>query len=509
MPPLLAPGRRAALTVGLSLAVFMNVLDLSIANVAIPAIAGALGASADQGTWVITSFAVSAAIAMPLTGWLGRRFGEVRVFLACTAGFTAASVLCGLAPSLAILITMRAVQGALAGPMIPLSQSLLLNNYPDDRKNFAFAFLMMVTVVAPVAGPILGGWITDNWSWEWIFYINVPAGLAAVVVSGVLLRGRETPTTRAPVDAVGVGLLALGVGSLQILLDRGKDLDWFGSPTIVVLALVAAVGLTFFVAWELTDAHPAVDLRLFRQRNFAAGTVALCLGYSAYFGNVVLLPLWLQTQEGYTATWAGLATAPIGVLPMLLAALVARSMSFVDLRWLTTASFGVLGAVSFWYAGFNSEVTFGLLAWSRVAQGLGVALFFVPLMTIVLSGLPAGRVASASGLANTLRTLAGSFATSLTTTLWDRREALHHSHLAEGVTAFDPATRATLDQLHALGAHGAAALAALDRTIVRQAYMLATNDLFFLWGWLFLALIGVLWFARPPFTPAGARGAGH
>jgi DHA2 family multidrug resistance protein len=494
MPPLTAR-QRAALTVALSLAVFMNVLDLSIANVAIPDLAGELGTSADQGTWVITSFAVTAAIAMPLTGWLGRRFGEVRVFLVCTAMFTIASLACGLSSSLPMLIAMRTLQGAFGGPMIPLSQSLLLNNYPDDRKNLALALLMMVTIVAPVLGPILGGWITDNWNWAWIFYINVPVGIVATLLTAALMRGRETPTARVPVDYVGIGLLALGIGSLQIMLDRGKDLDWFGSGAIVALAAVALVALAFFVVWELTEERPAVDLSLFARRNFTAGTLALCLGFGAYFGNIVLLPLWLQTQMGYTATWAGLATAPVGLIPVALVALIARYSRGIDLRWITTASFCALGVASFWFAGFNTEVSFAMLAWSRFAQGIGLALFFVPLMSILLSGLPPERVASASGLANTLRTLAGSFATSLTTTWWDRREALHQARLSESITLFNAP------------AHVDNALAMLERSIVQQAYMLATNDLFWLWGWTFLALIAVVWFARPPFSAAGHASA--
>ena len=508
MPPL-SPAQRAAITVSLSLAVFMNVLDLSIANVAIPSIAGELGVSADEGTWVITSFSVSAAIAMPLTGWLGRRFGELRTFLVCTAAFTFASFLCGLALDLPLLIAMRVAQGLFAGPMIPLSQSLLLANYPDDRKNLALSLLMMVTVAAPVLGPILGGWITDNWRWEWVFYINVPVGIVATLLTAWLLRGRETPTARVRVDRVGIGLLAIGVGSLQVMLDRGKDLDWFGSPAIVALAVGACVALAFFVAWELTDEQPAVDLRLFAGRNFTAGTVALCLAYAVYFGNIVLLPLWLQTQMAYTATWAGLATAPVGALPIVLAPFVGRHMHRADLRWLATASLVAFAATSFWYAGFNTQVTFSELAWSRFAQGLGLALFFPPLLTIVLSGLPASRVASAAGLANTLRTLAGSFATSLTTTWWDRREALHQTHLTERASALDPIARGALDQLQALGAPGTPGFAVLERTIVQQAYMLATNDLFWLWGWIFLALIGVMWLARPPFTAGGAQLAGE
>ncbi|MEJ0085219.1 MAG: DHA2 family efflux MFS transporter permease subunit [Pseudomonadota bacterium] len=498
MPPL-TPGRRAAVTVSLSLAVFMNVLDLSIANVAIPTIAGDLGVSADNGTWLITSFAVCAAIAMPLSGWFGRRFGELRTFIFCTAAFTVASLLCGLAVDLPMLIAMRAVQGLVSGPMIPLSQSLLLANYPDERKNVALSLLLMVTIAAPVLGPILGGWITDNWSWEWVFFINVPIGIVASLSTAFLLRGRETKTEKIPIDKIGIGLLALGLGSLQVLLDRGKDLDWFGSSTIITLAAIALIALVLFVAWELTDEHPAVDLRLFARRNFTVGAVALCLGYGVYFGNIVLLPLWLQMQLGYTATWAGLATAPVGILPILLSPFVGRYMGSIDLRWWATASFVSFGLAAFLFSGLNTQVTFGQIAWSRMAQGLGLACFFPPLIAVVISGLPANRIASATGLANTLRTLAGSFATSLTTTAWDRREALHQARLSESVTVFDPAARAAVDQFQVLGMPGDTAIATIERSIVQQAYMLATNELFWCWAWILLALVALVWLARPPF----------
>jgi DHA2 family multidrug resistance protein len=281
--------------------------------------------------------------------------------------------------------------------------------------------------------------------------------------------------------------------------DRGKDLDWFASPTIVALAVAALAGLVFFVAWELTDEHPAVDLRLFAGRNFTVGTIVICLGYAVYFGNIVLLPLWLQTQMGYTATWAGLATAPLGILPILLAPFIGRYMSRIDLRWWLTASFVAFAAASFWFARFNSDVTFSEIAWSRFAQGLGVACFFAPLNAVVIWGMPPTRVAAATGLAFTLRTLAGSFATSLTTTFWDRREALHQAHLTERVTALDAAARGALDQLHALGMQGDAAFGVIERSLVQQAYMLATDDMFWLLAWILLALIGLSWLARPPF----------
>src|SRR5438034_4086640 len=292
-------------SVALSLATFMNVLDLSIANVSIPAISGDLGVSPDQGTWVITSFGVANAISLPLTGWLTRRYGQVRLFLAAVVLFVIASFLCGLAPSIELLILFRVIQGAVAGPMIPLSQSLLLSSYPKEKSGSALALWAMTTLVAPVVGPLLGGWITDNISWPWIFYINIPVGLAAAVVTWIIYQKRETPTVRLPIDGVGLGLLILWVGALQITLDKGKDLDWFGSGRIVVLVVVAVVAFTIFLVWEMTEKHPIVDLTLFKRRNFWPSTLSMALAYGALFVDVVLLPLWLQQFMGYTATDAG------------------------------------------------------------------------------------------------------------------------------------------------------------------------------------------------------------
>jgi DHA2 family multidrug resistance protein len=304
---------------------------------------------------------------------------------------------------------------------------------------------------------------------------------------------------------VGLGLLVLGVGSLQILLDKGNELDWFGSSFILTLAVIATIALSFFIVWELTEKHPVVDLSLFAKRNFTVGTIAVSLGYMAFFGNVVILPLWLQTQMGYTATWAGLATAPIGLLPVVLSPLVGRNLHKMDLRLLVSFSFLVFAVVSFWNAGFTTAVGFWQLAFPRLVQGIGVATFFIPLTSILLSGLPANRLASASGLSNFLRILAGSFGTSLSITLWDRREAFHHSQLTEQITAFNPLSNQALEHLHALGFNGAAGFAQLARTITNQTYMLATDDFFWLVGWLFLGLLFLVWFARPPFSATGDR----
>ena len=494
----------AILTVAVSLGIFMNVLDTSIANVSIPTLSGDLGVSPDEGTWVITSFAVSTAIALPLTGWLGKRFGEVRLFVASVLGFTLFSWLCGLSETLPTLVLFRVLQGAVAGPMIPLSQSLLLMNYPDEKKGLALAIWSLTAVVAPVAGPILGGWITDDYSWPWIFYINVPVGLLAAFVTWRLLRHRETKIERLPVDVVGLGLLIIGVASLQIMLDKGNDLDWFGSPTIITLAVVAFVSLSFFIVWELTDRHPIVDLTLFRQLNFTVGTVAISLGYMVFFGNIVIFPLWLQTQMGYTPTWAGFAAAFIGILALVVSPVIGQMLAKFDLRLIVSFAFVVFALVSFWNASFNTQVEFSQLVIPRLVFGLGVPCFFIPLIAMSLSGLPPNRVASASGLTNFLRILGGSFGVSLSVTLWDRRQSFYDNRLIEQFTAFNPVIHHHLDQLQGLGLDHLAAVAALMRTTSQQAFMLATNDFFWLSGWLFLGLLVLVWFARAPFTVAGA-----
>jgi DHA2 family multidrug resistance protein len=283
----------------------MNVLDSSIANVSLPAISGDLGVSPNQGVWVITSFAVANAISVPLTGWLTQRIGMVRLFTSSVLLFTLASWLCGLAPSIELLILFRVIQGAVAGPMIPLSQTLLLQSYPKAKAGMALAVWSMTVLVAPVMGPLLGGWITDNISWPWIFYINVPVGLFAAGLTWSIYRDRESATRKLPIDVVGLSLLVIWVGALQIMLDKGRELDWFHSGEIVTLAVVSAIGFVVFIVWELTDEHPVVDLTLFRRRNFWTGTLSMSVGYGLFFGNVVILPLWLQLYIGYTATDAG------------------------------------------------------------------------------------------------------------------------------------------------------------------------------------------------------------
>lgn len=495
------------LTFAVSLGIFMNVLDTSIANVAIPTIAGNMGVSADQGTWVITSFTVTTAIVLPLTGWLARRFGEVRLFVWSTALFTIASFLCGLSTSLEMLVFFRILQGAVAGPMIPLSQSLLLANYPPDKKGLATGLWAMVAVAAPVLGPILGGYITDNYTWPWIFYINVPVGIFSAYFTWQILSKKETKTVKQRVDIIGLILLAIGIGCLQVLLDQGKDLDWFDSNIICALAIISTICLSFFIVWELTDENPIVDLTLFKSRNFAVGTIAISLGYLTYFGNVVILPLWLQTQMNYTPTWAGIVTAPIGILPIILSPFVGKILSKVDARLIVTNGFIFFAGTSFWMANFNTDIAAQNIAWIRLIQGVGAPCFFIPLITILLSGLPDDRIASAAGLSNFLRILGGSFGTSLSVYLWDHRESVHQSKLTETLLSYNPNMIDVLNKLKSSGFTDSMSYAEVTKVLVNQSYMLAANDVFWVSGFIFLSLLFFVWLAKPPFLAKGGVAA--
>ncbi|MDR1936079.1 MAG: DHA2 family efflux MFS transporter permease subunit [Candidatus Accumulibacter sp.] len=498
-PPRLPPlegGTRILATISLALATFINILDTTIANVSIPTIAGDLGVSANQGAWVITSFAVANAISVPLTGWLAQRFGQVRVFVASTILFVLASWLCGLSHSLEMLVAFRVLQGLVAGPMIPLSQSLLLQCYPAAKAGMALAIWGMTNTLGPVVGPILGGLISDNMNWGWIFYINIPAGFLAAGITWMLLKHRELPTRRLPVDLVGLALLVLWVGAMQLMLDRGRELDWFGSAEIMSLAIVAGVGFCFFIAWELGEKHPIVDLSLFKIRNFTVGTLALSLGYGVFFANIVILPLWMQQYLGYTATWAGLATAPVGILTVLLLPVVGKFMGRVNPRVFAMLGFSIFALASFMRAGFNTEVGVLDIVWPQFIQGAAVAGFFVPLSAIAIIGLDPARVPAAAGLSNFVRITAGAFGASISITFWENRAALHHAQLSEAITPYRPAAQMALDGLQQQGFSMPQALAALNRVVDTQSATLSAVEFFWASGIIFLALIVVIVFSK-------------
>ncbi len=484
-------------TFALALATFMIVLDSSIANVSIPAISGDLGVSPSQGTWVITSFAVANAISIPLTGWLTQRFGQVRLFISAILLFILASWLCGFAPNIESLIAFRVLQGAVSGPIIPLSQSLLLSSYTKAKAGTALALWAMTTLVAPVMGPLLGGWITDHITWSWIFYINIPVGLVAAGITWSIYQHRESIVHKLPIDKVGLFLLVVWVGSMQIMMDKGKELDWFNSSTIITLAVIAVVGFAFFIAWELTDEHPVVDLHLFASRNFWTGTVSLSLAYGVFFGNVVLLPLWLQQYMGYTATQAGMVLAPVGVMAIILSPFVGKSISKVDPRILSTISFLVFALVLWMRSLFNTNADMTTILIPTFVQGVAMAFFFIPLVALTLSGLPQSKIPSASGLSNFARITAGAFGTSIVTSVWENRAAMHHAHLAEKISLANlPATDA-LTNLQGVGLNQQQALGVINRAIDQQAFMMAADDIFYVSAIIFIVLIGVVWLARP------------
>ena len=506
-PPPLKGAPLAITSLALALGTFMQVLDSTIANVSLPTIAGNLGVSPDQGTWVITSFAVANGIGVPLTGWLMGRYGVVKTFVFSVIAFTIASLLCGVAWSLSSLIFFRILQGGTSGPMIPGSQALLISIFPPAKRATALGIWSITTLVAPICGPILGGYISDNYHWGWIFLINVPVGLLVTVLTWRALKDRETPTRKLPIDTIGLGLLIVWVGALQVMLDTGKDADWFSSGIIVVEAIITAVFFIAFLIWELTETHPIVDLSLFKNRNFALGCLAFCLGYAVFFANNLLMPLWLQTQIGYTATWAGLVAAPTGAIAVLLTPLSARLMARIDARIMATIAFIAFGVSYLMRAGLTADASFFAFVLPLLVQGIAMATFFLAMITILLDGVPPPRIPLASGLSNFVRITAGGFAASVVTTIWDRREALHQSRMADLTTVFNPAFNQTLAGLHRLGLPDLGAKASIVRVMTGQAYLLGADDIFWFSGWCSFILIGTVWLCRKAKSGGGAVAA--
>jgi DHA2 family multidrug resistance protein len=499
----LPAGTRGLTAFALALGTFMQVLDTTIANVSLPTIAGSLGVSPNQGTWVITSFAVANGISVPLTGWLMQRYGVVRTFVTCVALFTVASFLCGIAWSFGSLIVFRVLQGAVSGPMIPGSQTLLMSIFPASKRGLALAIWSMTTLIAPVMGPLLGGYISDNYVWPWIFLINVPVGILSAGVCWAALKKHETATQKLPVDGIGLAMLVVWIGALQIMLDTGKDADWFASAQIVTLAVVAAVGFCAFMIWEFGERHPIVDLSFFRNRNYAIGTIITCVGYAVFFGNLVILPLWLQTQLGYTATWAGLVQAPAGLVALIFAPFVGRNINRHDARWYATLSFIMMALGFYLRARLNSQAAFPDFVLPMLAQGVGMAFFFVSAVTIQLDGVPPQQTPAAVGVANFLRITAAAFSTSIATTVWDNRAQLHQSRLAEASTMYSPTLQQAAGSLQGAGFSDQQTLGALTRGLMEQSYMMSSLDYFWVSTWLSLLLVGLVWLTRRPKIASG------
>ncbi|AJK47742.1 DHA2 family efflux MFS transporter permease subunit [Burkholderia plantarii] len=497
-------------TLAVSLAMFMNVLDSSIANVAIPTISGELGVSVDEGTWVITIFAAANAVSIPLTGWLTQRFGQVRLFVGSILLFVIASWLCGMAPNLPTLLGARILQGVVAGPLAPLSQALLLGAWPKQKSSTALALWSMTALVGPIAGPSLGGWITYDYNWSWIFYINVPVGIFAAFVTWTIFRSRESATRRLPIDTVGLLLLIVWVASLQIMLDKGKDLDWFNSPFIVGLAIVAVIGFAFFVVWELTEKNPVVDIRLFKERNFAGGTIALSVAYGMFFGTLVLLPQWMQEYLGYRAIDSGLTTAPLGVFAVLLTPVMGRLLPRTDSRYIATVAFVGFAIVFFMRTRFYTDVSNWDLVLPTLLQGIPMAMFFVPLTSIILSGLPPEKIPAAAGLSNFGRTFCGAVGTSVIGNAWNNRTVLHHERLTEQANATNPDFSQSIDATQSMLHVGRdAAHALFNLSVDGQAAVMGLNDVFYISAVIFIAIIPLIWITKPrrSAVPVDAGGA--
>ena len=419
-----------------ALAAFMEIMDISIANVSLPHIAGDLSSSQSDSTWVLTSYLVTNAVVMPISGWLSNTFGRKRFFLACISGFTVASLLCGFAPNLATLVALRAVQGATGGGLQPSGQAILTDSFPPEQRGMATAIYGVAAVVAPTVGPTLGGWITDNYSWRWIFLINVPVGIVLTLLIATLIQEKTVSrdgTARTRVDWMGFGFIALSLGCLQVVLDRGQEDDWLGSAFITALILISAAAFALLLWWEFRVSEPIVDLRLFRDTDFAATFVLMLMFGSTLFGSTYLIPAYAQALMGYRAVDAGMALTPGGIASILLLPLVGRLMNKVDTRFLVAAGLSIGGASLLWMTNFYLGISFKALMLARVVQAISLAFLFVPLNAMAFRSIPPVKINSASALINLARNFGGSIGISFASTLITRREQFHQGRLVESL----------------------------------------------------------------------------
>jgi len=482
------------IALAVTLATFMEVLDTSIANVALPHIAGGLSAGQDESTWVLTSYLVSNAIVLPLSGWLSSIVGRKNFYMGCVALFTISSFMCGLAPNLAVLIICRILQGAGGGGLQPSEQAILADTFPPAKRGMAFAIYGVAVVTAPAIGPTLGGWITDNFTWRWIFFINIPVGILSMLLTSRLIQDppyfRRRKLAETHIDFVGLGLVGLGLGTLQVVLDKGQRDDWFESRFIVWMTLIAVTSLIFVIFWEWRNKDPIIDLHLFRERTFGISNLLMFMLGFALLGSTLLLPLFMQTLLGYTAQQSGLALMPGGFTIMLLLPLVGFLLSRYSPRWLLVFGLVVLSASLFHMTNFDLEIDFRTTAIARLLQAVGMAFLFVPINTAAYAFLPREKNNAASGLMNLARNMGGSVGISVVTTMLDRRTQVHLTEFARHLTGTNPALVAMLrGAAKAMQAHGASAAGAnqqayalIQGTVLRQATMLAYIDCFWFLG---------------------------
>ena len=502
------------ITASVMIPTMIEILDTSVANVSLTHIQGSLSAGQEEVTWVLTSYLVANAVVIPMSGWLARLMGRKRYLIASLVLFTLSSLLCGTATSLAELIFFRVVQGVGGGGLQPMSQAILMETFPPEERGMAMGIFGIGVVVGPILGPLLGGYLTDHYSWRWIFYINLPIGILAVMM--ILSFVFDPPYQQRwvkgmKVDYIGLALLTVGLGCLQIVLDKGQLEDWFSSSYIVLLSLVAGLCLVGLVVWELRQENPILDLRVFRDRSFATGNVVLFLGFFAFFGSIVLLPLYLQNLMGYTAFLAGVVLGPGGILTLIMLPLAGKLTQRLDARYLL--GFGILfNAYSVYYmSGFNLDIDLTTAITGRVIQGIGMPFFFVTISFVTMAYVPNPQMNNASAIFNLLRNLGGSFGVAFVTTMLARRSQFHQTRLVEHLSPYDPTLQIWLQQikdalslqLGSLADHTQRALTIIYGQVQRQATAMAFADVFYVQALIFLGLLAILWIIRKP--PQGKR----
>jgi MFS transporter, DHA2 family, multidrug resistance protein len=489
----LTPAQLKLAALVLAFSNFIVVLDMTVANVSVPHIAGSLGVSLDQGSWVITSYSVAEALAVPLTGWLAQRFGTVRMYLFCMTGFGIFSTLCGLSQTLEMIIACRIAQGLCGGLLMPLSQTLLFSIFPGEQRGKAMLLSSMTVLLGPALGPNIGGLISDGLSWHWIFLINIPFVIVCVTLVAALLTRMETPQLKVPIDRVGLILLIVWVGSLQYMLDVGRNHDWFADPMIVVLAIVALVGFCAFLIWELTEEHPIVNLRVFRHPGFAYGVTTLSLCFGAYFASIVVIPQWLQTSMGYPAVWAGFITSCTAITAVFTGVLASKASTRFDPRLLVSLAVAWIGCMSLLRSQWTSNTDFWSLATPQLLQGFGMSFFILPLMMIGLNSVPAEDTASATGIQNFVRTVSIGISTAFALTIWGDTQQTARSELASRLN-YNEAMRAAGNAGY--GQEQTTIL--LSQLVDKESITLAIDHLFVITAGVFFLSALVIWLAPRP-----------
>jgi DHA2 family multidrug resistance protein len=488
-------------------ATFMEVLDTTVVNVSLPHIAGSLSASIDEATWALTSYLVANAIILPMTGWLASMFGRKRLLMLSVVGFTASSFLCGLAPTLGMLIVFRILQGATGGCLQPLSQAVLLEAFPPHDRGKAMGFWGLGIVVAPILGPVFGGWLTDNYSWRWVFYINIPVGIASIAMTKLFIF--DPPYLRSEsrkIDYWGIGMLAVGIGALQFVLDKGQEEDWFASHTITTLTIVAAVTLTALIIHELTTENPIVDLRVFKARSYAVGVFLMTVLGFVLYGSLVLLPIMLQTLLGYPSLQAGIAMAPRGIGSFFMMPLTGLMTGRFDARKLLTVGLIIGGLTLLWLSRLNLQAGYWDIFWPQLVQGAGMSLLFVPLTTVSMDPIPRERMGNATSLFNLMRNIGGSIGIATTGTMLARQQQATTAMLVRNVTPYDASSQSMLAQMQgAFMTAGADAATAASRAyaavfgmVQKQAAMVSFVGIFQLLGITFLVLTPLVLLMKRP-----------